>query len=187
MHLKMPIVFDNDCIASFSWINRLDIINTLFRGQIIIPQAVYNELAYMKKTKFYYVFENIEREVESKNFTVKDIGITDPYLKEYLRLIAMDNPKKIGKGEAAAIVLAKSLNGTLASNNLSDVLPYIKDNQPPLICTEHILYYYWKANYITVKEGQAIWQSMKDKKRKLPIYNFDYVITKFNTQSELLI
>lgn len=184
MHLKMPIVFDNDCIASFSWINRLDIINTLFPGQIIIPEAVYRELSRLRKTKYSYVFYNIEREINAKNFTVKDIGIMDPYLNEYLQLIAMDNPKRIGRGEAAAMVLAKSLNGTLASNNLSDVLIHIKDDQPPLICTEHILYYYWKAKYITIKEGQAIWQSMKAKKRKLPDYDFNYVITKFNTQSE---
>lgn len=181
MHLKMPIVFDNDCIASFSWINRLDIINTLFPGQIIIPEAVYRELSKMRKTNFPFVFDNIKREINAKNFTVKDIVVTDPYLDEYLQLTAMDNPKRIGRGEAAALILAKSLNGTLASNNLSDVLDYIKGGCPPLICTEHILYYYWKAKYITVKEGQAIWQAMKTKKRRLPDYDFNYVIIKFNT------
>jgi hypothetical protein len=79
----------------------LDIINTLFPGQIIIPEAVYRELGKMKKTNFPYVFENIEREINAKNFTVKDIGIMNPYLNEYLQLIAMDNPKRIGRGEAA--------------------------------------------------------------------------------------
>lgn len=92
----------------------------------------------------------------------------------------MDNPKRIGRGEAAAIVLAKSLNGTLASNNLSDVLDYIKGGHPPLICTEHILYYYWKAKYISTEEGQALWQAMKAKKRALPDYDFNYVINKFS-------
>lgn len=71
MHLKMPIVFDNDCIASFSWINRLDIINTLFPGQIIIPEAVYRELSKMKKKKYPYVFYSIEKEINAKNFTKK--------------------------------------------------------------------------------------------------------------------
>jgi len=172
--------FDNDCISSFSWINRLDIIKALFPGQVIIPEVVFEELSKMKKTKFPYVFENIDREITKKNFLIKDIGVTDPYLKEYLQLTSMDNPKKIGRGEAAAIVIAKSLNGTLASNNLSDVLEYVKGGHPPLISTEHILYFSWKVKYISIEEGQAIWQAMKAKKRVLPDYDFFHVIKKLN-------
>lgn len=184
MHLKMPIVFDNDCISSFSWINRLDIVNKLFPKQVIIPEIVYRELFKLKSTKYSFVFLNIEHEINATNFILKDIGVLDRYLSEYLQLISMNNPKRIGKGEAAALVIAKSLNGTLASNNLSDVIPRIKDNVPPLIYTEHILYYSWEEKIITAEEGELIWQSMKAKKRKLPNCSFAEIIAKFNNMSE---
>ena len=61
-------------------------------------------------------------------------------------------------------------------NNLSDVLPYIKDGQPPLLCTENILYMYYDQGYITDQDGQALWTEMKAKRRMLPAYDFFTVI-----------
>jgi len=52
--LKLPIVFDNDCISSFLWIKRLDIINALFLNEIIIPQTVYDELNKIKSPQYIF-------------------------------------------------------------------------------------------------------------------------------------
>jgi len=175
--LKTPIVFDTDCISSFLWIDRIDIVKTLFGHQIIIPTPVLDEIKKIKKFSNYaFVYYNVESEINSGCFIVKDITVTNPLLREYMDLISMSNPKRIGKGEASAIVLAKYYNGILASNNLSDVVPYIKNGQPPLLCTEHILFMYYNKGYITADEGQEIWMAMKNKKRILPNYDFYTVI-----------
>ena len=94
----------------------------------------------------------------------------------------MDNPKAIGKGEAAAIVISKSLGGTLASNNLKDILPHVKGGKPPYITTEMILYKYYEKGKINIDEGEQIWKDMKNKRRKLPNYNFQGVINKFQNK-----
>ncbi len=41
---KLPLVFDNDCLSSFLWVKRTDIIKQLFPGQIIVPSIVEDEL-----------------------------------------------------------------------------------------------------------------------------------------------
>jgi predicted nucleic acid-binding protein len=174
--LKLPIVFDNDCISSFLWIKRLDIVNALFPNQIIIPQSVYDEIDKIKSSQYRFVFNDLKSQIIKKNFELRNIIIPSQEFKEYYELISMKNPKRIGKGEAAAIVMARALNGTLASNNLRDILPYVGNNKFPYLCTEDILYLSYEKRYISLKEGCQIWNDMKRKKRKLPNYDFKEII-----------
>lgn len=183
--MKLPIVFDNDCISSFLWIKRTDIINALFPNQVIIPQVVYSELEKLKSSKYkfvIFVFHDLDSQILKGNFKLRNIIIPSKEFNEYFRLVSMKNPKRIGKGEAAAIVIAKALNGTLASNNLKDILPYVKQNKPPYICTEEILYLSYEKKYISLKEGCQIWDDMKGKRRKLPKYDFKEVIRRFTSR-----
>ena len=174
--MKLPIVFDNDCISSFLWIKRLDIVNALFPNQIIIPQSVYDEIDKIKSSQYRFVFNDLKSQIIKKNFELRNIIIPSQEFKEYYELISMKNPKRIGKGEAAAIVMARALNGTLASNNLRDILPYVGNNKFPYLCTEDILYLSYEKRYISLKEGCQIWNDMKRKKRKLPNYDFKEII-----------
>ena len=174
--MKLPIVFDNDCISSFLWIKRLDIVNALFPNQIIIPQSVYDEIDKIKSSQYRFVFNDLKSQIIKKNFKLRNIIIPSQEFKEYYELISMKNPKRIGKGEAAAIVMARALNGTLASNNLRDILPYVGNNKFPYLCTEDILYLSYEKRYISLKEGCQIWNDMKRKKRKLPNYDFKEII-----------
>ena len=115
--MKKPLIFDNDCLSSFLWIKRIDIILSLFREEIVIPEIVYIELSKMKKySKYKYVYDDMEEKVKDCSIIVKEIPATSIMAQEYIGLIDMTNPKRIGHGEAAAIVLAKDLNGTLASD-----------------------------------------------------------------------
>ncbi|MDD5015624.1 MAG: hypothetical protein PHW73_11130 [Atribacterota bacterium] len=174
--MKLPIVFDNDCISSFLWIKRLDIVNDLFPNQIIIPQSVYDELDKIKTPQYRFVFNDLKSQIIKGNFELRNIIIPSREFNEYYGLISMKNPKRIGKGEAAAIVIAGTLDGTVASNNLRDILPYIGKNNLPYICTEHILCFSYEKNYISLKEGFQIWNDMKGKKRILPNYDFKEII-----------
>ncbi|MEZ0535968.1 hypothetical protein ACAG39_01825 [Caldicellulosiruptoraceae bacterium PP1] len=180
MNLKMPIVFDNDCLCSFSWINRLDILDNLFSNNIVIPMIVYNEIRRMLNYKAYkFVFQNIEQKVNTQQYQIKEIPLFSPIAEEYEKLTDISKQNSIGKGEASAIVLAKYLNGTLASNNLRDVLPNIKPDHPPLITTEIILYMSYQQNYINAVQGQNILSKMKATKRKLSTFDFQEVIRKY--------
>ncbi|WP_291299540.1 hypothetical protein [Desulfosporosinus sp. BICA1-9] len=111
-------------------------------------------------------------EVNKKEIEIVDLRIDSESFNEYLRLISPENQMQIDPGEAAAIVLAKELSGTLASNNLKDILPYVKTEEPPYICTDNILYTSLKQGIITEQEGTSIWIEMKKKKRALPRYEF---------------
>jgi predicted nucleic acid-binding protein len=181
--LKLPIIFDNDCLSSFLWIKRLDIINALFSNQIYIPQTVYDELDKIKSPKYRFVFNDLKTQILKGNFYLGNIMISSKESGEYLYLISMKNPKRIGKGEAAAIVIAKSLNGTLASNNLRDILPHVQNGKPPYICTEDILYLSYQKKHISLNEACQIWNDMKSKRRMLPKYNFKEVIRRFKINS----
>ena len=181
--MKLPIVFDTDCISSFLWIKRLDIINTLFPNEIIIPQSVYDELNKIKSPQYRFLFNDLYSQILKENFKLKNIMISDWEFNEYRKLISMKNPKRIGRGEAAAIVMARSLNGTLASNNLRDILPYVGKNKLPYICTEDILYLSYEKSYISIKEGNQIWDDMKRIGRMLPNYDFKEIVRRFKINS----
>ena len=181
--MKLPIVFDNDCISSFLWIKRLDIVNDLFPNQIIIPQSVYDELDKIKTPQYRFVFNDLKSQIIKGNFELRNITIPSREFNEYYNLISMKNPKRIGKGEAAAIVIAGTLDGTVASNNLRDILPYIGKNNLPYICTEHILCFSYEKKYISLKEGFQIWNDMKGKKRILPNYDFKEIVRRFKINS----
>ena len=95
--MKLPIVFDTDCISSFLWIKKLDIINTLFPNEIIIPQTVYDELNKIKIPQYRFLFNDLYTQILKKNFKVKNIMISDWEFNEYRKLISMKNPKRIGR------------------------------------------------------------------------------------------
>ncbi|WAM33794.1 hypothetical protein [Caldicellulosiruptor morganii] len=179
MRLKMPIFFDNDCICSFSWVNRLDILITLFENNIYIPANVIREIERLKFTKSKYVYENIKRQIESGSFKVAELTPSDEFFPEYIQLTDKDNINRIGEGEAEAIALAKQYNGTLASNNLKDVLPNIQPDHPPLITTETILYLAYQQKLISFQEGQQILDEMQLRKRKLSTYSFFELLDKY--------
>jgi predicted nucleic acid-binding protein len=176
--LKLPIVFDTDCISSFLWVKRLDVVKNLFPNQIIIPQTVYDELNKIQNPQYRFLFNDLLAQVLNRSFKLKDIMVSDQAFNEYRKLISIKNPKRIGKGEAAAIVIARIQKGTLASNNLSDILPYVGKNKLPYIRTDNILYLSYKKNYISIKDGNQLWNDMKLYKR-LPNCDFKEIVRRF--------
>ncbi len=176
--MKLPIVFDTDCISSFLWVKRLDVVKNLFPNQIIIPQTVYDELNKIQNPQYRFLFNDLLAQVLNRSFKLKNIMVSDQAFNEYRKLISIKNPKRIGKGEAAAIVIARIQKGTLASNNLSDILPYVGKNKLPYIRTDNILYLSYKKNYISIKDGNQLWNDMKLYKR-LPNCDFKEIVRRF--------
>ena len=85
----------------------------------------------------------------------------------------------IGRGEAAGIAMAKHRNGTLASNNLRDIRPYVEKYQIPHITAGDILIEALNAGIITESEGNIIWADMIRKRRMLPTATFSQYLINF--------
>ena len=80
--------------------------------------------------------------------------------------------KVIGSGEAASISLAKKHNGVLGSNNLRDISYYINKYSLKHVTTGDILVEAFQKGLITEQEGNTIWVSMLNKKRKIGAASF---------------
>lgn len=183
MEIEYPVVFDTDCISSFLWVEKVDIINQVFHGSKIIPKKVYDEIQKLKKFSNYrFVFDELDNQISLGNFIVDDFLVTSNKGKEYLSLISLSNPMRIGDGEAAALSIVKTDGGTIASNNLKDIIQHVSKNKIPHIHTDTILYLYYKNNIddpSIADKCNNIWNAMKNKKRNLPAYDFYKVINKF--------
>ncbi len=84
----------------------------------------------------------------------------------------------IGKGEAAAIALAKTYNGIVVSSNFKDVAKYARKYNLRHMGAGDILVAAFKAEHIDEAEGNNIWQNMRARRRGLPKPTFtDYLKT----------
>jgi len=84
--------------------------------------------------------------------------------------------KRIGRGEAFAIALAKTRKGILASNNLKDIQYYIELYRLRNLTTAMILRNALLRRLIDETEGNTIWAKMVNRRRRLPNATFtDYL------------
>lgn len=98
------LVFDNDCLASFICIRKLDILERLYTGRMYVPQLVVDEISYMKRFKKYeWVYQSLLDAINHGIFKVVTIKISDRAFEEYNKLRKQGK----GKGESAAIALLK--------------------------------------------------------------------------------
>ncbi len=78
----------------------------------------------------------------------------------------------IGDGEASSIALAKSQNGIVASNNFRDILSYVEEYNLEYTTTGLIMIDAYNRGIITEDEGNALWDRMLSKRRKLGANTF---------------
>ncbi|KHO61875.1 putative nucleic acid-binding protein, contains PIN domain [Thermoanaerobacter sp. YS13] len=180
--VKYPVVFDTDCISSFSWVNRMDILFSVFDGELIIPTQVYEELSRMKSFKNSdFVFFNIEREIQKNKISIATFNIDSGEASLYLAFIeGKITGKVMGKGEASAISIAQVIEGTVASNNFSDIAAYCSRAGIFYTCTDEILYMSYVKGYISAEEAENVRTKMKKKRRKLSQGSFMDVIKKYS-------
>lgn len=171
--------YDTDCISSFLWVNREDILVKLYKGRIILPNQVYHEISH---PSIPHLKAKIDLMQHNLDVIVKDINVGSD---EYRLFIEMTlNPdqgiKPIGDGEAAALAHAKVNNGVVASNNMRDVLYYVNKYNIDHITTGDIMVKALANGFITEDEGNLLWTKMIRRKRKLPTKTFsDYMKKKW--------
>lgn len=165
------LFFDTDCISAFLWVKEENILFKLYPGKIILPKTVFNELI---NPSIPHIKHKVSQLCLSGDVSTKEILVNTEEYKLYYEL-AISPPKGekvIGKGEAAAIALAKTYNGILASNNLRDILKYIEKYELEHITTGGILVAALKKGYIDEQTGNQIWTNMIGKRRMLPTSTF---------------
>lgn len=182
------IIFDTDCLSSFLWTDKLDILYKLFGQSIKIPQAVYKELEYLKKSKNYpEIFPRIENAINTKKIEILEISIgseVDIILEEIRENFRNDNNgKEIGDGEAEMLALAKYHKLTCAtvtaSNNNRDIYKIVEKENLKNITTMDILCEAYKHGINELLELENIKNQMVARRRHLPLISvYDKLIEK---------
>ncbi len=165
------IFFDTDCISAFLWSNDESLLAKMYPGKIVIPREVYDELS---NPRISHLKDRIDVLIESNIAAIESIDITTEEYGLYRKLTGSREKgiKIIGKGEAAAIVLANKYDGILGSNNLRDIKFYVEKFSLKHITTGDILIEAYKRNLITEQEANAVWANMLAKRRKLGADSF---------------
>ncbi|MEW6276708.1 MAG: hypothetical protein AB1556_16570 [Bacillota bacterium] len=168
-----PYVFDNDCLASFLWVKRPDILTKIFLGQILTTKAVVHELTYLRKTRYNWVCLQLEEEIAKGAIKTVDLLVGTKEFLEFMDLINGKFRRKVlGYGEASVLAWVKHNGGTVASNNISDVAEYCHVEKIGLISTDDILCLACTKKVISKKEAENLWSEMRARRRKLPDYSF---------------
>lgn len=163
------IFFDNDCLSSFLWIKKVHLLNQLYPNCLQIPRSVYIELSKVNHLKL-----RVDKMVSLNTIEIIDIDSGTEEYETYTKLISgtIKRLPRIGRGEAAAITLAKHRGGILASNNLRDITFYIKEYSLPYLTTGEIMVQLVEASLVTINEAETMWSEMLKKRRKLPTKTF---------------
>ena len=170
-----PLFFDTDCLSAFLWINNQSLLAQLYPGRIVIPSEVYAELS---RPSIPHLKMRVDSMIRSNVAQIESIQTGSAEYTLYRKLVSKPDPghMSIGKGEAAAIALAKEQGGVLASNNLKDISVYVFEYGLRHKTTGDILKEALDKGLITEDEGNQLWQDMINKRRKLGYSSFsDYL------------
>jgi len=171
------LFFDTDCISSFLGVKQENLILQLYSGRIILPQGVFNELSH---PSIPHIKARLATLHSNKDISTMSIMANTEEFEIYHQLvIAPEKGKKaIGKGEAAALALAKVNKGAIASNNLKDISQYVSLYNLEHVTTCDILVEALNKGLIDENTGNRIWSNMIKKRRLLPTATFsDYLET----------
>lgn len=169
------LFFDTDCVSFFLWVKQENILLNLYPGRIVLPQAVFAELS---NPSIPHIKNKVISLCSNQDISTMDILIgTEEYnLYNELAISPAKGEAIIGKGEAAALSLAKVYGGIIASNNLKDISKYIDKYKLDHVTTGDILVSALNAGIIDEAVGNQIWINMLSKRRLLPTASFsDYL------------
>ncbi len=168
--------FDTDCLSAFLWVREESILARLYAGRIILPAQVYHELQ-----KVPHLLARVDTLKNNGYLSVESMEAGSEEYTDYLQMTTApeEGMRIIGRGEAAGIAMAKQRAGTLASNNLRDIRPYVEKYDISHVTTGDILIEAMDAGIITEAEGNAIWSDMIRKRRMLPTTTFSEYLANY--------
>lgn len=181
--VEPPVIFDTDLMQCFASIdNGIDILAKTLGKEIYVTGQV------LEETRLLYAWfkkQDIARRIDvavSKGVIGRmDVFAVEEDARLFTAMISGNCPglPAIGKGEAAALVLAKISCGTIASNNLRDVKKYCVNNGIPLLCTEDVLSLAVISKPITLDFASQFWDKLKKDGHFLPSYDFPTAYQRF--------
>ncbi len=75
-----PLFFDTDCLSSFLWVDKENILSKLFRERIVIPKEVYDELSHPAVNRVKGLKVQLDAMVKRKEATIETIMVgTESY------------------------------------------------------------------------------------------------------------
>ncbi len=150
---------------------------SLYGKRIILPEQVLDELS---NPSISHLSSKVNQLLSQDEIRKAEILVGTEEFKLYYMLTKnpQSGQKRLRKGEASAIALAKVRKGLLASNNLMDIQYYIQLFHLRNLTTPMILHTALLEGLIDESEGNTIWSQMISKRRKLPNATFtDYLNT----------
>ena len=164
MRTDLTILLDTDFVSSFAWFNRMDILEGLYSGRMMVLEEVMIELERVRSLADLVCFSIMHGHIKRKGMMA---GSAEAL--EYARLHDRD---QYGSGEAACMAYAYCRGGIVASNNLKDVKRYCDERQIQLLTTADVLSRFYHDGRITLDEADALWCRMASRQRSLPAKSF---------------
>lgn len=174
-----PLFFDTDCLSAFLWVDNESILSALYPQRIVIPRQVYDELSHPGLNHAKGLRAQVDKLITSGQATVESIDVGTAEYSHFYKLTRNPDPghKIIGDGEAAAISLTIERGGILASNNLKDITTYVKEYGLIHVTTGDIMKEALTVGLIDESQGNVIWQSMLNRRRRLGYMSFSDFLT----------
>lgn len=163
--MTKKVFFDTDCISSFFRVGERNIIEELFHARIVFPEEVYEELS---NPRVPHLKKQADLMFQSGAATMESILVGSSEYLVFKQLTDVLNPPVIGKGEAAAIALAYTKGGILASNNMRDIARYVRKYNLEHYTTLRILMLAEEKGLLCELECESIWRAMKNNGIRLP-------------------
>lgn len=169
------VISDTDFLSSFLWRNQFGIVTKLFAKlgmDIVIPQAVIEELGYSIRTRerlqtpLIRLNNKKEKVRGAGNIYIRDI---DPFSDMGIKYNELK--ESMGQGESAAISMllySEEKPACLASNNLKDISKYVEDYGIILWTTADVLVKAEELGIITHESAINLWNKMLEDNLYLP-------------------
>lgn len=168
MPIELPLILDADFLSSFAWVNRLDILEKMYSGKMVLLEEVMGELS-----RVGHLAARVQTSIDSGSVQLLAMQADSPEAAELARLL---EPGRYGRGEAACMAYLKYNKGSMASNNLADVKVYCEKSSKYLLTTAEVLHQAYSKGLINLHEANKTWTDMINKRRKLPAASFsDYL------------
>lgn len=164
------VFFDTDCISSFFKVGERNVIEDLFNARVVFPEEVYEELSHPGVP---HLKKQADSMLAKGTASVEAINVGSNAFFIFRKLTSPYNRPVIGKGEGAAIALAYTEGGILASNNLRDVARYVEEYDLEHYTSLKILIMAEEQGLLTGLECESIWRAMKKNGIKLPEGNYE--------------
>lgn len=164
MSTEPPLILDADFVSSFAWVNRLDILESLYSKRMIILEEVLEELRRVP-----HLASKVELSIRNGHIRSEAMFANSP---EALQLAKFLETGRYGTGEASCMAYLTQHDGILGSNNLSDVKAFCIQNKKRLLTTAEVIHQTYEAGHLGLDEADKIWADMLSKRRKLPASSF---------------